>query len=209
MQNVLADLAIESEAALAISMRVGHALDNLENEQQHLFARIATAIGKYWICKRAPNHAYEAMECLGGVGYVEENIMPRIYREAPVNAIWEGSGNVQCLDVLRAMNKEPKVVDAFLTELASAQGLDKRFDVFLNGLKDEFVDLSTLEYRSRTVVEKLALGLQASTLLKHGDEHVAEGFIASRIQRPAGLNYGTLPTGVNCKAIIERAKPQL
>jgi len=100
-------------------------------------------------------------------------------------------------------------VDAFLTELASAQGLDRRFDVFLNGLKDEFVDLSTLEYRSRSVVEKLALGLQASTLLKHGDEHVAEGFVASRIHKPAGLNYGTLPTGVNCKAIIERAKPQL
>jgi putative acyl-CoA dehydrogenase len=209
MQNVLADLAIESEAALAISMRVGNALDNLHNEQQNLFARVATAIGKYWICKRAPNHAYEAMECLGGVGYVEENIMPRIYREAPVNAIWEGSGNVQCLDVLRAMNKEPKVVEAYLTELASAQGLDKRFDIFLNGLKDEFVDLSTLEYRSRSVVEKLALGLQASVLLKDGDANVAEGFIASRIQQPAGLNYGTLPVGVNCKAIIERAKPQL
>lgn len=209
MQNVLADLAIESEAALAISMRVGNALDNLYDEQQNLFARVATAIGKYWVCKRAPNHAYEAMECLGGVGYVEENIMPRIYREAPVNAIWEGSGNVQCLDVLRAMNKEPKVVDAYLAELSSAHGLDKRFDTFLNGLKDEFVDLSTLEYRSRSVVEKLALGLQASVLLKDGDAHVAEGFVASRINQPAGLNYGTLPTGVNCKAIIERAKPQL
>jgi putative acyl-CoA dehydrogenase len=209
MQNVLADLAIESEAALAISMRVGNALDNMHDEQQNLFARVATAIGKYWICKRAPNHAYEAMECLGGVGYVEENIMPRIYREAPVNAIWEGSGNVQCLDVLRAMNKEPKVVEAYLTELASAQGLDKRFDTFLNGLKDEFVDLSTLEYRSRSVVEKLALGLQASVLLKDGDAHVAEGFVVSRIHKPAGLNYGTLPVGVNCKAIIERAKPQL
>jgi putative acyl-CoA dehydrogenase len=209
MQNVLADLAIESEAALAISMRVGNALDNMHDEQQNLFARVATAIGKYWICKRAPNHAYEAMECLGGVGYVEENIMPRLYREAPVNAIWEGSGNVQCLDVLRAMNKEPKVVEAYLTELASAQGLDKRFDTFLNGLKDEFVDLSTLEYRSRSVVEKLALGLQASVLLKDGDAHVAEGFVASRIDKPAGLNYGTLPNGVNCKAIIERAKPHI
>ncbi len=209
MQNVLADLAIESEAALAISMRVGNALDNMHDEQQNLFARVATAIGKYWICKRAPNHAYEAMECLGGVGYVEENIMPRIYREAPVNAIWEGSGNVQCLDVLRAMNKEPKVVEAYLTELASAQGLDKRFDTFLNGLKDEFVDLSTLEYRSRSVVEKLALGLQASVLLKDGDAHVAEGFVASRIDKPAGLNYGTLPVGVNCQAIIERAKPHI
>ena len=111
------------------------------------------------------------------------------------------------------MNKEPKVVEAYLTELASAQGLDKRFDTFLNGLKDEFVDLSTLEYRSRSVVEKLALGLQASVLLKDGDAHVAEGFVASRIHKPAGLNsslnYGTLPVGVNCKAIIERAKPLL
>ncbi len=107
------------------------------------------------------------------------------------------------------MNKEPKVVEAYLTELASAQGLDKRFDTFLNGLKDEFVDLSTLEYRSRTVVEKLALGLQASVLLKDGDAHVAEGFVASRIEKPAGLNYGTLPNGVNCKAIIERAKPHI
>jgi putative acyl-CoA dehydrogenase len=209
MQNVLADLAIESEAALAISMRVGNALDNLQDEQQNLFARVATAIGKYWICKRAPNHAYEAMECLGGVGYVEDNIMPRIYREAPVNAIWEGSGNVQCLDVLRAMNKEPKVIDTFLTELSTARGLDKHFDGFFNGLKDEFLDISSLEYRSRSVVEKLALGLQASTLLKHGTQAVAEGFIASRIKHSAQLNYGTLPQGVDCKAIIERAKPQL
>ncbi|WP_101760522.1 acyl-CoA dehydrogenase family protein [Oceanicoccus sp. KOV_DT_Chl] len=214
MQNVLADLAIESEAALAMSMRVGNALDNPADEQQHLFARVATAIGKYWICKRAPNHAYEAMECLGGVGYVEENIMPRIYREAPVNAIWEGSGNVQCLDVLRAMKKESKVIDAFLAELASASGLDNRFDKFLNNLKDDFVDVSTLEYRSRAIVEKLALGLQASVLLKNGNQFVAEGFIASRISgslglHESGLNYGTLPNGVDCKAIIERAQPQL
>lgn len=209
MLNVLADLAIESESALAISMRVGNALDNLQDEQQNLFARVATAIGKYWICKRAPNHAYEAMECLGGVGYVEDNIMPRIYREAPVNAIWEGSGNVQCLDVLRAMNKEPKVIDAFLTELSSARGLDNHFDGFLNSLKDEFTDIASLEYRSRSVVEKLALGLQASTLLKHGNQDVAEGFITSRIQNSAQLNYGTLPKGINCEAIITRAQPQL
>jgi len=209
MQNVLADLAIESEAALAITMRVGHALDNLADEQQNLYARIATAIGKYWICKRAPNHAYEAMECLGGVGYVEDNIMPRVYREAPVNAIWEGSGNVQCLDVLRAMNKEPAVVDALLTDIASAQGKHSDFDKFLVRLKDEFVDLSSLEYRSRSVVEKLALGMQASVLLNKGNQHVAEGFVASRIKGTGGLNYGTLDTSVHCQAILERAKPQL
>lgn len=209
MQNVLADLAIESEAALALTMRVGHALDNLDSESQRLYSRIATAIGKYWICKRAPNHIYEAMECIGGVGYVEENIMPRLYREAPVNAIWEGSGNVQCLDVLRALNKEPAVVDALLTDIGSAKGKSGHFDNFLNTLKDEFTDLSTLEYRSRTVVEKLALGMQASVLLNHGDQHIAEGFIASRIKGNGGLNYGTLDTKVNCKAILERAKPRV
>ena len=209
MQNVLADLAIESEAALAMTMRVGHALDHLDDDAQSLYVRIATAVGKYWICKRAPNHACEAMECLGGVGYVEENIMPRIYREAPVNAIWEGSGNVQCLDVLRAMHKEPQAVDALLTDIAAAKGSDADFDKFLAGLKDEFVDLATLEYRCRSVAEKLALAIQASVLLQHGDQHVAEGFVASRIKGAGGLNYGTLDNSVNCKMIIERAQARL
>lgn len=209
MQNVLADLAIESEAALALTMRVGHALDNLDSEEQRLYSRIATAIGKYWICKRAPNHAYEAMECIGGVGYVEDNIMPRIYREAPVNAIWEGSGNVQCLDVLRALNKEPKIIDALITDISSAAGKCQHFDKFLATIKNEFNDLSTLEYRSRRVVEKLALAMQASVLLNHGEQHLTEGFIASRIKGNAGLNYGTLDNTVNCKAILERAVPSV
>ncbi|MAY01073.1 MAG: DNA alkylation response protein [Oceanospirillaceae bacterium] len=209
MQNVLADLAIESEAALAITMRVGHALDNLNDEQENLFARLATAVGKYWICKRAPHFAYEAMECIGGVGYVEDNILPRIYREAPVNAIWEGSGNVQCLDVLRAMSKEPKVVDAFFNELKKGCGKYPQYDQFLQDLQGEFSDISTLEYRSRTVVDKLAVGLQASVLIQHGDALIADAFIRSRIARNGAFNYGTLESGIDCEAIMARALPKV
>jgi putative acyl-CoA dehydrogenase len=210
MQNVLADLAVENEAALAMAMRVGNALDmQASDEQQALFVRVATAIGKYWNCKRAAGHAVEAMECLGGVGYVEENIMPRVYREAPVNAIWEGSGNVQCLDVMRALSKEPAVIDAFINEVMLAKGMDSRFDIFAEGLKENFADLASLEYRSRSVVESMALALQASLLLRHGDQHVAEAFVGSRLTGGNCFNYGTLQQGVDCKAIMERAAPVL
>lgn len=209
MQNVLADLALESEAALAITMRVGHALDNLEDEHENLFARLATAVGKYWICKRAPHFAYEAMECVGGVAYVEDNILPRIYREAPVNAIWEGSGNVQCLDVLRAMAKEPAVVDAFFAELKKACGQYDAYDQYLVGLQGEFADLSTLEYRSRTVVDKLAVALQACVLILKGESNIAEAYVGSRLTRNGAFNYGTLDTGIDCASIMKRAQPKL
>ena len=209
MQNVLADLAIESEAALAMSMRVASALDLAATDsQQQLFARLALAVGKYWICKRTPQHAYEAMECLGGSGYVEENVMPRVYREAPVNAIWEGSGNVQCLDLIRALGKEPAVIDAFLEEVMLAQGLDATFDDYIHQLKNQFVDASTLEFRARGVMEKMALALQGSLLLRHSDQNVAQAFIASRLAGQGGYQYGTLGKEINCKAIIERACPQ-
>jgi len=214
MQNVLADLAIESEAAMAISLRIAHSLDIQQQEnvdktllvQETLFSRVATAIGKYWICKRAAQFTYECMECLGGVGVVEDSVLPRMYRESPVNAIWEGSGNVQCLDVLRAMNKDLQVVDAFMAELSKAQGTYPVFDEYLTALKQEFSDLSQLEYRARSVVEKLALAWQASTLIQFGDEKVAYGFVHSRLNNYGGYYYGTLPTEVDVKAIIERAK---
>lgn len=213
MQNVLADLAIESEAALAISMRIAYSLDviqqNPENQQESLFSRVATAIGKYWICKRVAQHTYEAMECIGGVGVVEDNMLPRLYREAPINAIWEGSGNVQCLDVLRAMQKEPEVVNAFLTELEKARGQYEELDAYLDHLKPLFIDLTTLEYRARTVVEKLALAWQASTLVQFGDKLITEAFIKSRIAGESGHYFGTLPAGINVAAIIERGKPQI
>ena len=213
MLNVLADLAIESEAALAISMRIAHSLDVVatdpNNVQENLFSRVATAIGKYWICKRVAQHTYEAMECIGGVGVVEDNILPRLYREAPINAIWEGSGNVQCLDVLRAMQKEPEVVNAFLAELEKARGAYSDLDDYLDDLKGLFADLSTLEYRARTVVEKLALAWQASTLVQYGDKLIAEAFVKSRIAGESGHYYGTLPAGIDAAAIVERAKPKM
>ena len=212
MQNVLADLAVESEAALAISMRIANSLDvlqqNPDDEQEARFSRVATAIGKYWICKRAAQFTYECMECIGGVGVVEDNVLPRMYREAPINAIWEGSGNVQCLDVLRAMQKDPAVVDAFMAELAKGLRHYSEFDEYLLALKNEFADLASLEYRARSVVEKLAMAWQASTLIQFGDKAVAEAFVKSRLTGYSGHHYGTLPTGIDIDAILKRAMPQ-
>lgn len=207
MQNLLADLALESEAAMTYTMRIARAMDNQDNEHEKLLSRIATPIGKYWICKRTPNHAYEAMEVIGGTGVMENHIMPRLFRESPVNAIWEGSGNVQCLDILRAIEKQPDVLDAYFMELQKAQGVNRRFDTFLNGIKSEFTDTNTLQYRGRIIADKMALGLQAALLLQHSTSDVADAFCLSRLASNGGLNYGTMPTGVNCAAIVERAAP--
>jgi len=211
MQNVLADLILEHEAALALSMRVAKALDNSEsNEQEKLFVRITTAVGKYWICKRAPEHAYEAMECIGGSGVMEDTIMPRLFRESPINSIWEGSGNVQCLDMLRAMNKSPKSFDAFMNELNGAFGVNIHLDRAISELKSYFVDQETIEYRARLIVEKMALAIQASCLIQYGDMLVAEAFCNARLSgENTGWVYGTLPTSVDCQAIIKRATPKV
>jgi putative acyl-CoA dehydrogenase len=155
MQNVLADLVIEHEAALALTMRIGRALDaGSENEHEKMLVRVGTAVGKYWICKRTPAHAYEAMECIGGSGVMEDCIMPRLFRESPVNSIWEGSGNVQCLDMLRAMSRNPGSVDAYMDEVQSAAGSDDRLDRYVGRLGAELLDPSAIEYRARGVVEK-------------------------------------------------------
>ncbi len=207
MQNLLADLALESEAAMTYTMRIARAMDNQDNEHEKLLSRIATPIGKYWICKRTPNHAYEAMEVIGGSGVMENHIMPRLFRESPVNAIWEGSGNVQCLDILRAIEKQPDVLDAYFMELQKAQGVNRRFDTFLNDIKSEFTDTNTLQYRGRIIADKMALGLQAALLLQHSTSDVADAFCLSRLASNGGLNYGTMPTEVNCAAIVERAAP--
>ncbi|MDX1391688.1 MAG: acyl-CoA dehydrogenase family protein, partial [Rheinheimera sp.] len=193
MQNVLADLALDSEAALALSLRVAYALDNQDLVSEQQFVRLATAIGKYWICKRTPQFCYEAMECLGGVGYVEENILPRLYREAPVNAIWEGSGNIQCLDVLRAMQKEPEALAACLSELQSVTGRNQDYDAAFSRLQQALQDSATLEYRARSIVDQLALLLQASVLLQYGEAMVADAFIRARLIPGICSNYGTLP----------------
>jgi putative acyl-CoA dehydrogenase len=203
MSNVLADLAVESEAATSVMMRLARAYDGGEAA----FARLATAVAKYWVCKRQPAFVAEALECLGGNGYVEESIMPRLFRESPLNGIWEGSGNVICLDVLRAMARQPESVEAFRAELALATGADRRFDSFVAGLAAELGDFDDIEARARRVVEKMALALQGSLLLRHGDPAVADAFCASRLGGDWGVAFGTLPAGLRLDAVVERARP--
>ncbi|WP_068830417.1 acyl-CoA dehydrogenase family protein [Pseudomonas sp. BMS12] len=207
MQNVLADLALESEAALALTMRMGKALDNPHDEQEDKFARLVTAIGKYWICKRAPAMINEAQECMGGAGYVEETILPRLYREAPVNSIWEGSGNVQCLDVLRALSKEAGVLDALFAELGDGHG-DARLKAHIQQLQANFRDTADIQYRARQLTEDVAVALQAKLLLEAGNATVSDAFIASRLGE-GGRVYGTLPRGVDVEALVARSTPHL
>jgi putative acyl-CoA dehydrogenase len=217
MRNVLADLCIESEASTALAMRLARAYDEAhadadagENSSDaQLFKRLATAVGKYWTCKRAPNHAFEALECLGGNGYVEESGMPRLYREAPLASIWEGSGNVMSLDVLRALTRSPRSLEVFLDEVELARGADARLDARVQQLKEQFADPETLETRARRVVESMALCLQGSLLVRHTPPAVADAFCASRLAGEAGLEYGTLPAGVDFEGIIARGRPQL
>jgi putative acyl-CoA dehydrogenase len=207
MQNVLADLALESEAALALMLRVARAFDeSARDEQAARFARIATGVGKYWICKRTPVMVNEAQECLGGAGYVEEHILPRLYREAPLNSIWEGSGNIQCLDVLRAMSRELGAVEAYLAELEPARGAHALFDAALADLEDELARRDGLETRARRVVEKMAVTLQAALLLRAGNRTVADAFCVARLGADRGRAFGTLPEGIDCSALIERSR---
>lgn len=207
MQNVLADLVLENEAALAVAMRIGRALDNRSSAQEELLLRMGTAVGKYWICKRAPNHAYEAMECIGGSGVMEDCMLPRLFRESPINAIWEGSGNVQCLDVLRAMEKTPAVVEAFFAEIGQAKGANIALDNYVAHLKNEFNDLTYLEYRARDLVDRMALAFQASLLVRNAPNFIGDAFCRSRLTQVGHHNYGSLPKGVDCAAIVARATP--
>lgn len=207
MQNVLADLALESEAALALTLRMGRAQDHRRDEHEDKFARLVTAIGKYWICKRAPTMIAEASECLGGAGYVEETILPRLYREAPVNSIWEGSGNVQCLDVLRALSKEPGVLEVLFAELGDGHG-DARLKVHIQRLKAAFGDTEDIQYRARQLTEEVAVTLQAKLLLEAGDAAVSDAFIASRLDGH-GRVHGTLPRGLDIAALLARSAPHL
>lgn len=205
MQNLLADLALESEAATALGFRLARGFDESEtNEQARLFTRAATAIGKFWNCKRAIFAVGEALEVLGGNGYVEETVLPRLYRDIPVNSVWEGSGNVQCLDVLRSMHKEPAAIEAVFGELDAAKGAHEFFDRSLLKLKEEFSNLENLEFRARIIVEKFALCLQAKALLESAPGFVAEAFCVARLAESRNLNFGTLPAGVETDKIIER-----
>jgi putative acyl-CoA dehydrogenase len=217
MRNVLADLAIESEAATVSALRLARTFDEAgttpdagpASEQARELRRLATPVLKYWTCKRGPAHAVEALECLGGNGYVEESGMPRLYRESPLASIWEGSGNVQCLDVLRAMARSPASVEAFFAEIEEASGAEPRVDAAVATLREELSDLEGIESRARTVVERMALALQASLLVRHGDPAVADAFCASRLEGDWGRAFGTLPPGVDFDRIIERHSPRL
>jgi len=203
MQNVLADLCLDSEAATATAMRLARAFD----EGDHAFRRLATAVAKFWVCKTTPPLVAEALECLGGNGYVEESVLPRLYRESPVNSVWEGSGNVNCLDVLRALAREPESREAFVAELERGRGADRHLDAALSGLGRE-LDAAD-EAGARRLVERLALALQASLLVRHAPAEVADAFCATRLGGDGGRAYGTLPPGVDAAAIVERHRPLL
>jgi putative acyl-CoA dehydrogenase len=203
MTNVLADLALESEAATAAALRVARAYDGADGPM----ARLGTAILKYWVCKRAPGHAAEALECLGGNGFVEESGMPVLYRDAPIGSIWEGSGNVAALDVLRAMANEPEAVAAFLAECEIARGADPRLDGHLDKVRGSLATLrdpQAAQFAARRVVEDLAVALQASLLVRHAPHFVADAFCAGRLGG-GGRAYGTLPSGVDAAAIVDRS----
>ena len=203
MRNVLADMALESEAATVLALRLAGAVDRGEQA----FKRLAIAVGKFWVCKRQPAVVGEALECLGGNGYVEDSGLPRLYRDAPLNSIWEGSGNVQALDVLRTLRRDPAGLDAFVGEVSAAAGADRRLDEALTGLKALLPDAADPEGQARRVVERMALVLQASLLVRHAPAEVADAFCASRLGGDWGHTFGTLPRGVDTAALVDRAAP--
>jgi putative acyl-CoA dehydrogenase len=205
---VLADLAIESEAATLLALRLAAAVEHSDDPQQRAFRRLATAVGKYYVCKRAPAHAGEALECLGGNGYIEESGMPRLYRDAPLNSVWEGSGNVNALDVLRAMQRTPDVVEAYFAEVSTAAGADPRLDGAIRRLQDMLAG-DIAEGSARRLVEQLALVLQGSLLVRWSPPAVADAFCASRLGGDWGVAFGTLPAGLDLGTILERARPKL
>ncbi len=205
MQQVLADLAVEAETALVLSMRIARALDDSEDERERLLVRLGTAVGKYWISKRAPGHTYEAMECLGGAGAMEESVTARLYREAPINAIWEGSGNVQALDVLRSIHKEPKVIEAFFDEVRSTAGEHCLLDARIARIENAAAHPDPA--RARRLTEDLALTIAGSLLIR-ADSPAAEAFLSTRLSDEAGGHlYGSLPPSVDPVRIIARTFP--
>jgi putative acyl-CoA dehydrogenase len=206
MRNVLADLALESEAATTLALRLAAACDD-GGEQERALLRIAVPAAKYWVTKRCTPVTVEAAECLGGNGYVEESGMPRLVRESPLNSIWEGAGNVQALDVLRALQREPQALNAYLQEVGMARGADHRLDGAIKNLLTELADLDGVEGRARRLAERLALVLQGSLLVRFAPPQVADAFCASRLGGDGGAAFGTLPSSLDLAAVLERARP--
>ncbi|MFD8966831.1 acyl-CoA dehydrogenase family protein [Streptomyces sp. NPDC059568] len=224
MRNVLADLALESEAATTLALRLASAYDVIQSagsgdgggtgggtsgdaDHERAFLRLAVPAAKYWVTKRCTPVAGEALECLGGNGYVEESGMPRLLRESPLNSIWEGSGNVQALDVLRALQREPEALNAFLQEVGRARGADHRLDAAIKDLLTELADLTGIEARARRLVERLALVLQGSLLVRWAPPEVADAFCASRLGGDWGSAFGTLPHTLDLASVVDRARP--
>jgi putative acyl-CoA dehydrogenase len=203
--NVLADLCLESEAATATALRLARAVD----EGESAFRRLATTVSKYWVCKLTPMVVAEALECLGGNGYVEESPLPRLFRESPLNSLWEGAGNVNALDVWRGVVREPESVEALLEEIRLAAGADERLDRASVHLESELADGDDLEFRARSVAGNAAICLQASLLVRHAPSEVADAFCATRLDGATGRPFGTLPRGTDCRAIVERHRPEV
>jgi putative acyl-CoA dehydrogenase len=208
MRSLLADMVIESEAATALAFRIARSFDGSAKESEAAFARVATPVGKYWINKRVVNLTYEAMEVHGGAGYVEESIMPRLYRQAPLNSIWEGSGNVVCLDILRAMQRDPRSVEALISELETARGAHASLDRAFDDVKTRLAAAPD-EAGARRLAEATALALQGAILARAAPSCVADAFCATRLGDRPGLSYGALDAKIDVAALIERATPRL
>jgi putative acyl-CoA dehydrogenase len=207
MRRVLADMIIESEAATALSFRIARSFDQGGNPQERLFARVATPVAKYWLNKRVVNVSYEAMEAVGGGGYVEESVMPRIFRQSPLNSIWEGSGNVICLDILRAMQREPDSGAAFVADLEVARGANTLLDRAIDAVKTALATKPT-ETSARRLAEDMALALQGSTLAHNAPNFVADAFCATRLCERPNLSYGGFNAAIDTDGLIARAMPQ-
>lgn len=203
MTNVLADLCLESEAATLLAMRLARAYDSGSSDAA--FRRIATAVAKYWICKRCGVTVGEALECHGGNGFVEDSILPRLYRESPLNSIWEGSGNVISLDVLRAIGNEPESIEALLAEFQLARGGNRHYDAYVGRVEDQWRTLASDPRHARRLVEQLALTLEASLVVRHSPAFVSDAFCASRLAGDWGHAFGTLGPSADCGAIVTRA----
>ena len=208
MRNVLADMALEVEAHIALAMRVSGAFDRAADEREELLRRIITPVAKYWVCKRCPALTVEAMEVLGGNGYVEDGPMPRLYRQAPLNSIWEGSGNIMCLDVLRALRKHPRVLEALDAEITPALGRNATLDRYVERLRQDLMDAAAAETAARRLVEGIGLAVQAALLVRHAPDEIARAFCASRLGGDWGRSFGTLPPSTAFDAILARAWPK-